>query len=258
MSNLSVKRQRANTNGDATIPSKSSDEYRKVIATFDERTLRDLLLFAAQKSSQIAAQIIARRDDISEADRPGAIEVDHFSKSEGLGVVQEGDPSGSRQYQLGLEVSITIEETIAKTKEQTSCHTAFDTKKSALVTLRKIAKTACLGGNDRMGHECKNQLCQDDGPLDKAMHDIVDGIGEDERDRMRNEQEWVDKVKDLVALGRNDDIHETLDQLLDKLSAGVVEDRAQKPETNLKTVESIMPETQAPKSKKARVKCWDM
>lgn len=58
MSNLSVKRQRANTNGDAAaIHSKSPDEYRKIIATFDESTLRDLLLLAATNSSQVAALI---------------------------------------------------------------------------------------------------------------------------------------------------------------------------------------------------------
>lgn len=75
MSNLSVKRQRANTNGDvATIHSKSSDEYRKIIATFDESTLRDLLLLAATNSSQVAALVVARRNDETKAENARAMD----------------------------------------------------------------------------------------------------------------------------------------------------------------------------------------
>lgn len=75
MSNLSVKRQRANTNGDAAaIHSKSPDEYRKIIATFDESTLRDLLLLAATNSSQVAALIVARRNDEIKAENARAMD----------------------------------------------------------------------------------------------------------------------------------------------------------------------------------------
>ena len=76
MSNLSVKRQRANTNGDvAAIPSKSPDEYRKIIATFDEGTLRDLLLSAATSSSQVAALVVARRHAIIKAEHARAKDI---------------------------------------------------------------------------------------------------------------------------------------------------------------------------------------
>ena len=75
MSNLSVKRQRANTNGDAAaIHSKSPDEYRKIIATFDETTLRDLLLSAATNSSQLAALVVARRNNITKAENARAMD----------------------------------------------------------------------------------------------------------------------------------------------------------------------------------------
>ena len=69
MSNLSVKRQRANTYGDAAIISKPPDDYRKIIATFDESNLRDLLLSAAASSPQVAALIVARRNDIVNAEK---------------------------------------------------------------------------------------------------------------------------------------------------------------------------------------------
>lgn len=89
------------------------------------------------------------------------------------------------------------------------------------MTLRKIAKTIVLSGNVRTGHEVINQLHQDGEPLDKAMHYIVDGMSEDERAKMRSSYEWVDEVKELVELGRNHDMYETLGQLLVKLGVRV-------------------------------------
>ena len=250
MSYLSVKRQRANTNGDTVVPSNSPDDVRKIIATLDESTIRDLLLSAAINSSQVAAQIVARRNDIV-----NSIDFDHFSKS----VCHErGGSRGSKQYDLGLEASVTVEDAIAQIKEQTPSHSSFDTKKSALVTLRKIAKTIVLRGNDTMGREVINQLHQDGEPLDTAMHYIVDGMSEDEKDKMRSDQEWIDEVKELVELGRNYDMYKTLKQLLENLGVGEVDDRFQKLEMDLETVERSTPAKQARNPKKARAPRRDM
>lgn len=68
------------------------------------------------------------------------------------------------------------------------------------MTLRKIAKTIVLSGNDTIGHEVINRLYHDGEPLDKAMHYVVDGMGEDERDKMRSDRERVDRVKELMEL----------------------------------------------------------
>lgn len=258
MSSLSVKRQRANTSGDIAIPSNSPHDYRKIIATFDEGTLRDLLLSAATSSSQVAAQVVSRRDDLVNAENTTVIDFDHFSKIVWHAMAQGGGSSGSKQYHLGLEASVTIQETVAKIKEQTPSHSSFGTKKSALVTLRKIAKTVVLSGNDMMGHEVINQLHQDGEPLDKAMHYIVDGMSEDERDKMHGDWEWVDKVKELVELGRDHDMYETLDQVLEKLGVKTVNDRVQKSLTPIEADERMTPPKQARKSKKARAPRRDM
>lgn len=258
MSNLSVKRQRASINGDSAAVSESPDEYRKIIATFDESTLRDLLLFAATNSSQVAAQVIALRNDIFDAESRRVIDFDRFSKSLWHDLAQGDGSTGSRQYHLGLEVSVRIEETIARIKEQTLSHSSFGTKKSALVTLRKIAKIIVLSGNNTMGHEVIIQLCQDGEPLDKAMHYIVDGMSEHERDIMRSDQEWVDRVKELVELGRKHQMYETLIQLLEKLGVGVVDGRVQKVEIGIDTVERTAPVEEARKSKKAKAPRRDM
>ncbi|CAF9914476.1 hypothetical protein IMSHALPRED_001920 [Imshaugia aleurites] len=255
MSYLSVKRQRANTNGDTVVSSSSPDDVRKIIATLDESTIRDLLLSAAINSSQVAAQIVARRNDIVNSKKTTIIDFDHFSKS----VCHErGGSRGSKQYDLGLEASVTIEDIIAQIKEQTPSHSSFDTKKSALVTLRKIAKTIVLSNNDTMGHEVINQLHQDGEHMDTAMHYIVDGMSEDEKDKMRSDQEWIDEVKELVELGRNYDMYKTLNQLLENLGVGEVDDRFQKLEMDLETVERSTPAKQARNPKKARAPRRDM
>lgn len=258
MSNLSVKRQRANTSGDKAVPSNPPDDYRKIIATFDESTVRDLLLSAAISSSQVAAQVISRRNDISNAEAAKVIDFDHFSKSVWHAMAQGGGASGSKQYDLGLEVSFAIEKTIATIKAQTPSHSSFGTKKSALVTLRKIAKTVVLSGNDTMGHEVINQLYQDGDPLDKAMHYIVDGMSEEERVKLRGDREWVDKVKELVELGRDHDMYGTLDQLLEKLGVRTTDDGVQKPLMPVEAMEIVTPPERTRESKKARAPRRDM
>ena len=186
------------------------------------------------------------------------IDFDRFSKSVSHDMAQGGGSSGSRAYHLGLDVSVTIEETVATIKEQTPSHGSFGTKKSALVTLRKIAKTIVLGGNKPMGNEVINQLRQDGEPLIKAMHYIVDGMSEDERDKMRSDEAWVDEVKELVEFGRKHVIYQTLNELLEKLGVGVVDDRFQKGATDIKTVERKKPVEEARKGKKAKAPRRDM
>ena len=106
MSNLSVKRQRANTNGDVTaIPSKSLDEYRKIIATFDEGTLRDLLLSAATSSSQVAALIVARRHVIIKAENARAKDIVQVSE---MDIEAVGKTASAKQAPNRKEAMVNI------------------------------------------------------------------------------------------------------------------------------------------------------
>ena len=108
MSNLSVKRQRANTNGDvAAIPYKPPDEYRKIIATFDEDTLRDLLLSAATSSPQVAALVVARRHAIIRAENANARGKDIVQESK-MDIEAVGKTAPAKQAPKRKEAMVNI------------------------------------------------------------------------------------------------------------------------------------------------------
>lgn len=120
----------------------------------------------------------------------------------------------------------------------------------SLVTLKQIGKTIVLSGSDRMGREVVDQLYHDGQPLDNGMHYVVEGMSEDETDKTRSDQESVDEVNELLELGRNHDMYETLDQLLEKPGVGVVDERFQGSEMDVETMERTTPVKQARKSQK--------
>lgn len=72
------------------------------------------------------------------------INFDHYSKSVWHKLLQGGGLTGSRQYDLGGDVSASIAGTIVKILEPTPAHASFETKKSALETLRKLGKSIAL------------------------------------------------------------------------------------------------------------------
>ncbi|KAK3171168.1 hypothetical protein OEA41_003252 [Lepraria neglecta] len=104
---------------------------------------------------------------------------------------------------------------------------SFGTKKSALVTLRKIGKSTVLNGAcDEFGSEVLNTLHHGEPSLDKAMSETVD---EDEKAKMRSDREWVEKVRELIGLGKDHDMYETLDAMLRKIGVGRGQGKVQEP-----------------------------
>ncbi len=223
MSRQSAKRQRANTNGDLTAASTSTnaqlDHYKSIIDTFDEQTLRTVLLAAAQRIPDAAALIVKKRDDILREESAKVIDFDSPSKVAWHALNNPRDSrNGSRGYNAGIDAAICVSQTIAKISEQTPAHASFGTKKSALVTLRKIGKSIALGGRyDEFGSQVTQSLYTEGGPLEKAMRDIVDAMKEEEKAKMRDDKEWIEKVKELVELGKDVDMFETLEKMLEVL-----------------------------------------
>ena len=110
---------------------------------------------------------------------------------------------------------------IGSIRKQTLAHSSFGTKKSALVTLRKIGKSTVLNGAcDEFASEVLNTLHHEEPSLDKAMSEIVDEMSEDEKAKMRSDREWVEKVRELIGLGKDHDMYKTLDAMSRKISVG--------------------------------------
>ena len=223
MSGQSAKRQRANTNGDLTTASTPTnaklDQYKSIIDTFDEQTLRAVLLAAAQDVPDVAAHVVRRRDDILREESAKIIDFDFQSKVAWHALNNPRDRrNGSRGYNAGIDAGISVSQTIAKIKEQTPAHASFGTKKSALVTLRKIGKSIALGGDyDEFGSEVIKTLSNEGDPLEKAMLEIVGAMKEKEKTKMRDDKEWIEKVKELVELGKDVDMFESLEKMLEVL-----------------------------------------
>ena len=223
MSTQSTKRRRANTNGDlrASWSSENAklDYYKSIIDTFDEQTVRDVLLVTAQYVPDAAALIVRRRDGIIREESAKVIDFDFQSKVAWHALNNRRDKrNGSRGYDAGIDAAITVSQIIAQIREQTPSHASFGTKKSALVTLRKIGKSIALGGNyDEFGSEVIKTLSNEGDPLEEAMLEIVGAMMEEEKANMRADEEWVEKVKELVELGEDVDMFETLEKMLEDL-----------------------------------------
>ena len=219
MSHPSAKRQRANTSEDPSV-SRSSEEYKEIINTFEESTLRELLLSAATSSIQVGKEVIARRDAILRAERVQTIDFDHFSKSV-WHELQRGDGlGGAKQYMLGLDVGVTVADTIETIRSKTPAHSSFGTKKSALVTLRKIGKSLVLHNDDTFGSEVVKSLYRDGDPQENAMLEIVQEMTDEEKTKMRNNIEWIEKVEELIDIGRRCDMYWSLNDMLSDLGVG--------------------------------------
>lgn len=109
MSNLSVKRQRANTNGDtAVISSKSPDEYRKIIATFDQGTLRNLLLAASLNSSHVAALVVAKRNENVNAEKTRVVEKDDQVHKPEMDLETVGKTTPAKQARSSSKARINV------------------------------------------------------------------------------------------------------------------------------------------------------
>ena len=219
MSHHPAKRQRANTNEDSDI-SRSSEEYEDIINTFDEDTLRDLLLSAATSSIQVGKEVIARHNAILKAESVKTINFDHFSKSVWHELQQGGGLSGSKQYMLGLDVGVSVAETFETIREKTPAHSSFGTKKSALVTMRKIGKSLVLHNDDTFGHEVVKTVNHNGDPQENAMLEIVKEMTVEEKAKMRDDVEWVAKVEELIDLGRRCDMYWSLNDMLTDLGVG--------------------------------------
>ena len=225
MSRQSAKRQRANTNGDLTAGWSSDnaklDYYKSIIDTFDEQTVREVLLVTAQQLPDAAALIVKTRDDIRRQESARVIDFDFQSKVAWRALNNRRDKrNGSRGYEAGIDAAITVSQIIAQIREQTPAHASFGTKRSALVTLRKIGKSIALGGNhDEFGSQVIKTLSNEGDPLEEAMLEIVGAMTEEEKANMRADKEWIEKVKELVELGKDVDMFETLEKMLEDLGS---------------------------------------
>ena len=210
MSVPSAKRQRSNTNGDssataAAVPSTSKssrEEIEKLVEIFDGKTIRELLISAALEVPAIQTKLQLRCTDIILMQNAKVINFDHYNQEVLDELASGAGLKGSKQYELSGKVYRAIADIIATIRNQCPSHSSFETKKSALETLRTIGENICYENDDTLGSEVIKSF-QYDSCLDDAMLEIVSGMTEHEKERMRTSSEsFVVKMRDLIKESR--------------------------------------------------------
>ncbi|KAL8831604.1 MAG: hypothetical protein Q9170_005222 [Blastenia crenularia] len=220
MSSAGHKRQRANTHDETAnrtnaFPTANID-CRTLIDTFDTKTLRSLLLDAAQQSPAVASAIAAKYRETIHTEASRIIDFDHHSKLAWRALSNADKMQGSKAWEACFDVTQSIQASVDKIVSSTSPHSSFGTKQSALYTLRKICKTIILSSHQTCGREVCRSFAEDHA-LENAMSNIVDKIDEVEKTLVGQDEEWVAKMEELIELGEGIDMCATLQDVLDEL-----------------------------------------
>ena len=191
-------------------------DHQAIIATFDVTTLRRLLLSAARLSPTMANLVIATRDRTVAAESARIIDFDQHSKS-AWRTLASGDSMSSREaFDASVDAVSSIDDSISTIAESSPAHASFGTKKSALVNLRKIGKSVAMAGPSEMA----KQVRQDMGvsqTLEDAMLEIVGGMKDYEKQQMREDTDWVEKMEELIGLAKGRFFFESLGDVLHEL-----------------------------------------
>lgn len=185
-SRTSAKRQRANTAGDsAVVPTKTAQNHNLEIAVeaLDAATVRSLLLGAAQANEHLASLIREQHHALLQKESARAIKFDWLSKESWKELnVKYDDLKCSQQYDRAGDVSDAIRQHIKHIQYNVGPVSSWETKKSALGTLRKIGKSICLSSGVIPKEVRKHFYCDDS--LVNTMVYVAQCMKPSERDMM--------------------------------------------------------------------------
>ena len=220
-------------------------DHRKMLASFDEFLLRDLLLRAAVESELIREEINRYHGLMIHGQPQVVIHFDHHSKKVWHelqhGQIRHGQNVGSsKQYELALEVSNSVRYHIADIRRQTPANSSFGTKKSALETLRKIGKSLSRLEYDEFGARMAKCLHEAGDPQEKVMLGIVKEMTAVERINMGDNTEWIGRIEELIELDCQYQLYGRLNEMLEMLGLGETEDQGQAHETEEESLGETM------------------
>lgn len=206
MTDRPVKRVRASsigdsatTNADPAHPVKLS----KLIGTLDEKTVRNILLVAAQESPRVSSLIELESSKLINDAK--TLDFGQHSKSvwRTLNVGYTKGIKDSRQFEMSGDAYQEVVTKIEDIRDRCPVHASYVTKYSALETLRKIGKIIIMSGDSTLGSEVRKSFSSD-SIIEKTMQGIVKGMTTEERQDMVREPQgemiWIDKLKDLEDL----------------------------------------------------------
>ena len=189
---------------------------RDLVNTLDAQTIATLLTNAANIYPNVSKAIKNEVDRRAAKSLSEVIDFDHHSKTVWYALnIEYRKLSSSRAYERSGDVSNTIDDCIETIGEQFEGAASFGTKKNALETLRKIAKSICLS-NNTIGHEVRIDFGHG-GRLTALMSKIVQTMGDSEKNELRW---WYDsKLVELHEIAESYCIFEELTDVIDSFRA---------------------------------------
>jgi hypothetical protein len=236
----SRKRQRANTNGDATrressptaalqeapvvVPQYDLSECIEALHAADEGVfVKDLLLRLANTQPDTAKTIRLAYDVHIKRQQVQVINFDHYFHDVWNKINdQYSSLSGSKQYDMSFDVFDDVSSIIQSIAEQAGeRHASFGTKASALETLRKIGMTICASSGDTLGSEVRKQFSHDSEFVD-AMQTVVDALSDAECEKMcavhDGRSTFLQKMEELKSVASGYCCFKGLAEVIDALT----------------------------------------
>jgi len=160
MTDRPSKRVRATTIDDSATtksdPARSA-KLPRIIDTLDERTVRRILLVAAQESPKISILIESEASKLIKPENAKTIDFGYHSKSvwRVLNVDYTKGIKDSRQFEMSGDAYQEVVNKIEDIRDRCPAHASYVTKYSALETLRKIGKIIIMSSDSTLGSEVR-------------------------------------------------------------------------------------------------------
>jgi hypothetical protein len=224
---MSLKRQRANSDGDALSVQSAPQNYptinvtqpepprqslppplfynpkypiEQVVHSIHPAIVSRLLVDAAKQLPHIAHLICYEYDRVLEAERNRVIDFDQVSKSVWhLLNRKHSGYAGSNRVDISRDAEEGVRVMVNSIWQNVFPDSCFRTKQSALLTLRKIGKTICLSEGS-LGHQLVQEIEDGDTMMEDAMTHVLTSMSSPELSLMFNDREFMEKMDELVKL----------------------------------------------------------
>ncbi|KAI8625027.1 hypothetical protein F5Y19DRAFT_280159 [Xylariaceae sp. FL1651] len=203
--------------------------YEYLISQLDDQTVRHMLASLAVTSPYAQAAITSAYEKKMRVFRESVIDFDSYSKDAWhvLNTSAYTRGRGSRQFEAAADAFSEVSACVEAIGQQTHPMSSYETKLSAVTTLRKIAKTVLLAG-DTLGREIR-VMFQDDDCLADTMLAIVQsmtseeqrraGATADEKGSLADKVRWVCDKAESYCINGFDMLNDVLALLLGEVVA---------------------------------------
>ena len=210
MAQPAPKRKRANTLTDGLS---STKEIEGMLKALPIDTVRNLLAEAASEDFAILDKILTHYTKLKVQLASKVVDFDYYSKDAWKAInVTYKDSRGSKEYDNAGNALRDVEDCIKTIRKGCTGLASFGTKKSGLLTLRKIGKSIAVS-NGVISRELHKDFGSDT-ILEDTMIGIAKTLSKEERKKVLEEDGFEEKLEELEGLGQSYCIFEKMNDAL--------------------------------------------